>query len=91
MDLKDFKEDKQESITRIAICAVAALLLYGGLEKLGESGKLPMLDPYLPWLKENKVQAIAIIAAVLFGVSLAVWPLEKKELPPDPCAGYEMV
>lgn len=88
----DFKENKQESVTRLAICAVAALILYSAADKLSEGGKLPVPETYLTWLKENKVQAIAIIGAVLFGISLALWPLEKKEeLPPDPCMGYEAV
>ena len=92
MDLKDLKDDKQDSVVRIAVCAGAALLLYGALEKLGESGSLSALEPYLPWLKENKEKAIAVIAAVLFGLSLALWPSGKKEEPPhDPCSGYERV
>lgn len=84
--------DKQEAVTRIAICVVAALLLYGAADKLGESGKFNLPEKYLCWLKENKVQAIAVAAAVLYGVSLAVWPMEKKGLPEDdPCQGYEAV
>ncbi len=88
----DFLGDKKDAMTRIAICAVAAFLLYSAVEKLGDGGSLPMLKPYLPWIKENKVQAIAIGAAVLYGLSLVVWPEEKKVLEEsDPYAGYEAV
>lgn len=88
----DFLGDKKDSVTRIAICAVAAFLLYTMIEKLGDGGTLPMLNPYIPWIKENKVQAIAIAAAVLYGVSLAVWPEESKPLvDSNPYEGYEAV
>lgn len=88
----EFKDDKQAAMTRIAICVVAALLLYGAAEKLADSGKLNIPEKYLCWFRDNKMQAIAVIAAVLYGVSLAMWPLEKKELPcDDPCLGYEAV
>ncbi len=88
----DFLGDKKDSVTRIAICAVAAFLLYTMIEKLGDGGTLPMLNPYMPWIKENKVQAIAIAAAVLYGVSLAVWPEESKPLVENnPYDGYEAV
>ncbi len=86
-------QDKQQTITRLAICVVIAVVLYAALDKLG--GGIPKLAPYKPWLEQNKVQAIAIAAAVLFGASLAVFPLEEPAAPPpaaseaDPCAGFE--
>lgn len=58
-------QDKQQTITRLAICVVIAVMLYAALDKLG--GGIPKLAPYKPWLEQNKVQAIAIAAAVLFG------------------------
>lgn len=94
MEFMDFKENKQETITRLACCVVAALILYYAFEKYGDHLNIPVLDQYRPWLAQNKVQAIAIAAAVLYGVSLAVFPLEKKgpEVIPDPyCDGYEPV
>ena len=93
----DFKENKGELVTRLACCTVAALIVCYGAEKYGEVLHLSLLDPYLPWLRENKIQAVAIAAAVLFGASLALFPLEKSsglppEGPPDPpCGGYEPV
>lgn len=86
-------QDKQQTITRLAICVVIAVMLYATLDKLG--GGIPKLAPYKPWLEQNKVQAIAIAAAVLFGASLAAFPLEEPAAPPpaaseaDPCAGFE--
>lgn len=90
----DFLGDNRDAVTRIAICAVAAFILYTAVEKLGDGGNLPMLGPYLPWIRENKVQAIAITAAVLYGVSLAIWPEEKQVLTQtenNPYEGYEAV
>lgn len=92
MEFMEFKENKQEMITRLACCAVAALILYYALEKYGDKLHIELLDQYMPWLRENKVQAIAIAAAVLFGASLAVFPLEKEALPPqDEMCGFEPV
>ena len=54
-------QDKQQTITRLAICVVIAVMLYAALDKLG--GGIPKLAPYKPWLEQNKVQAIAIAAA----------------------------
>ena len=90
----EFKDNKQEMVTRLACCVVAALILYYAVEKYAGKLNIPLLDQYRPWLEQNKIQAIAIVAAVLFGVSLAVFPLEKPapEIPPEPCFdGYEPV
>lgn len=73
------KESKQELITRLACCVVAALILYYGVDKMGDKLKVPLLDQYRPWLEQNKVQAIAIAAAVLFGISLVVFPQKGEE------------
>ena len=86
----EFKDDKQELLIHIAICVVAAIFLYGAAEKLTDGGNFNIPEKYLCWLRDNKVQAFAVIAAVLYGVSLAIWPTEKKALPcDDPIAGYE--
>lgn len=91
----DFLGENRDAVTRIAICAVAAFILYTAVEKLGDSGSLPMLGPYLPWIKENKVQAIAIAAAVLYGLSTVLWPEEKiltaEAEHSNPYQGYEAV
>lgn len=58
------KPDKQQTVTRLALCVVVAVALYAA------AGKVPPLEPYRPWLEEHKVQAIAITAAILFGLSL---------------------
>lgn len=78
--------EKRETITRLAICVVIALVLYWGGKKLCAGKEFPLLEKYGPWLEENKIQAIAIAAAVLFGISLAVFPLKKGEAqPPEFC------
>lgn len=90
----DFKENKQEMITRLACCVVAALILYYAVEKFGDKLNIPVLEEYRPYLEKNRIQVIAVLAAVLFGVSLAVFPIEKnaREIPPDSgCDGYAPV
>lgn len=95
MDFPEFKENKQEMITRLAICVVAALILYYAVTEFGGKLKIALLDQYRPWLVENKIQAIAVVAAVLFGASLAVFPLEQGKGPQviedDACKGFEPV
>lgn len=85
----DWTESKHGTVTRLALCGAAAALLYAAADKWADGCKVPALEAYLPWLRENKVEAIAIAAAILFGVSLVLWPLEPEE--EDPCAGYEAV
>ena len=65
------KPDKQQTVTRLALCVVVAVALYAA------AGKVPPLEPYRPWLEEHKVQAIAITAAILFGLSLLLFPPER--------------
>ena len=72
---------------QLACCAVIALIICYGAEKLGESLKLPLWEEHGHLLKENKVQAIAILAALLFGASLALFPLPEEEH--EDCCGTE--
>ena len=61
------KPDKQQTVTRLALCVVVAVALYA---------------------------AAAITAAILFGLSLLLFPPEEGGAEPaapeeGPCAGYE--
>lgn len=76
-------QEKQEMVTRLAICVVAALILYYGGEKLCTAFQLPYWEQYRPWLEKNRIQAVAVVAAVLFGVSLAVLPLKGRVAGPE--------
>ena len=76
------KESKRDTAVRLACCAVIALIICYGAEKLGESLKLPLWEEHGHLLKENKVQAIAIIAAVLVVSYLAAVPLPEEEHEP---------
>lgn len=73
------KENRGDAAVRLACCAVIALIICYGAEKLGEVLKLPLWEEHGHLLKENKVQAIAILAALLFGASLALFPPRDKE------------
>ena len=68
------KTQTGELVSRLAICAVAATALVYALEKLCAGKGFPLWEKYGPWLVENKIQAIAIVAAVLYGASLALLP-----------------
>lgn len=79
----EHKPDKQALATRLAICVVAALILYYGGEKICKMLKLSLWEQFRPWLEKNKIQAVATVAAVLFGISLAIFPLESKKPLPE--------
>ena len=42
------KPDKQQTVTRLALCVVVAVALYAA------AGKVPPLEPYRPWLEEHR-------------------------------------
>ena len=82
------RPEKSQALTRLALCVILAVGLYAG------AGKLPQLEPWRGWLEGHKIEAIAAAAAVLYGVSLLLFPLPKEGedgVEPDagPCAGYE--
>ncbi len=72
-----------EGLARLAVCAVAAIGIVELAEKLLEGKDIPLWSKYGPWIRENKTQAIAILAALLYGASLALWPEEKKDSSPE--------
>ena len=76
----------QDTLTRLGVCVVVSVALLYGAEALLDGKSIPLWEKYGPWILENKVQAIAVLAAVLYGVSLAVWPEEKK---PEVVEGFE--
>lgn len=67
-----------DGATRLAVCAVVAVAAVYAAEKLCEGKGFSLWEKYGPWILENKVQAIAVVAAVLYGASLALWPEEKQ-------------
>ncbi len=71
-----------EGMTRLALCAVVGIGVIYAAEKLCQGKDFPLWQKYGPWITQNRVQAIAIVAAVLYGVSLALWP--EGEQPPKP-------
>ena len=91
----DLENKSNDTMARLAVCAVIAVGLVYGAEKLCEGKNYPLWEKYGPWLKTNKVQAIAVIAAALYGLSLALWPdalpgVAKQQPPADdgftPCS-----
>ena len=81
------KGDKTQTFLRLALCGAGAAGLYGA------AVRLPALAERRAWLEEHRLEAIAVAAAVLFGLSLVLLPLPEagEDGTPDagPCAGYE--
>lgn len=76
-------------MTRLAICAVVAVaVIYAG-EKLCTGKNWPLWEKYGPWILENRAEAIAILAAVLYGVSLALWPEKEVSVETTATEGFE--
>lgn len=73
------KENRRDTAVRLACCTVIALILCYGAEKLGEGLSLSLWEEHGHWLKENRVRAAAVLAAVLFGVSLALFPPQEED------------
>lgn len=66
--------EQGDTMTRLAICAVIAIGAVYAAEALFDGKNYPLWDKYGPWVKDNKLQAAAILAAVLYAASLALWP-----------------
>ena len=79
----------QDTLTRLGVCVVVSVALLYGAEALLDGKSIPLWEKYGPWLKDNKVQAIAILAAVLYGASLAIWPEEKGPIESTAAEGFE--
>ena len=83
----EHKPEKSPALIRLALCVAAAVGLCAG------AARLPQLEPWRDWLEEHRVEAIAAAAAVLYGLSLALFPLpeagEAETPEAGPCAGYE--
>lgn len=78
------EQGQSDLMTRLAVCVVIAVAAVYAVEKICAGKEYPLWEKYGPWLTENKVQAIAVAAAVLYGASLAFWPAEKKTPVPPP-------
>ena len=82
------KPDKQQTVTRLALCVVVAVAVKSaaGKDRPQQRNRRTQGD--------HKVQAIAITAAIRFGLSLLLFPPEEGGAEPaapeeGPCAGYE--
>lgn len=73
------KPEKHALLTRLALCVGAAIVLCRGAERL------PLPQPWLDWLEENRLAAIAAAAAGLFLLSLLLAPLEEEEEAGEEC------
>lgn len=81
---------KGETILRLGVCLTLSLALYYGGEKLCTAQEIPLWERHRPWLEENRVQAIATLTALLFGISLVALPSKKEEdCPPEDFIPYE--
>ena len=84
------EKDKQTLITRLTLCVVLALMLCYGGEKVCDALKPSFWEKWRPWMEKNRIQAAAVTAAVLFGASLALFPLPPADEPGEGLPGdYE--
>lgn len=74
MDMEHTTLSDMGGLTRLAVCVVVAVAAVYAAEKLCEGKGFSLWEKYGPWITDNKVQAIAVVAAVLYGASLALWP-----------------
>lgn len=79
---------KGDTLIRLGICFGLSLALYYGGEKLCTAHEIPLWERHRPWLEENRVQSIATLTALLFGISLVLLPSQKEE-EPEPLSDYE--
>ncbi len=69
-----FSPENGDQIARLAVCAVIGAAAVYAAERLCEGKEIPLWEKYGPWIVQNRVQAAAVLAAVLYGASLALWP-----------------
>ena len=82
--------EKKDTVARLAICVAAALAICLGGKKLCAAVPIPLWETWGPWMERNRLQAVAVVAAVLFGISLVVLPPKRDgEIPPGPEDGEE--
>ena len=86
----EWNVDRKQAAGRLMLCGGLAAVLYGGAVKLSA------LEEHRPWLEEHKLEAGAVTAAALFGLSLLVLPLPEAgggedEEADDFCDGYTPV
>lgn len=85
-----FEHEKAQTdvMARLAICVVIAVAAVYAAEKLCQGKSWPLWEKYGPWILKNKLQAIAILAAILYGACLALWP-EERSLPGEEPEQFE--
>lgn len=72
-------KDRNPLAARLALCGLGGLALVYGAQRLSDAGRLPAQARLGPWLEDNRTQAILLAAALLFGLSLVLLPLEQAE------------
>jgi len=78
-----------DGLGRLAVCAAAAAAVVYGARQLCRGKDWPLWKALGPWIEDDQVQAVAVLAVVFYGASLALWPQEgTKEGPQDPEAGF---
>ena len=87
-DLDLSAEDKKALTARLGLCAAAALAVWYGADRAAHI-HAPFGERYGPVLSENKTQIIAVIAALLFGLSLFLRPIPSLRAADPPAASQE--
>lgn len=79
---------KVGTLFRLGICLGLSIALYYGGEKVCTAHEIPLWEKHRPWLEENRVQSIVTLTALLFGLSLILFPSKEEEEPSLDCDDF---
>ena len=65
--------DKRQAVARLILCGSITAILWESVIKL------PALEKHRTWLEEHKLQAAAAVTALLFVLSLLLYPPKPEE------------
>lgn len=74
-----------DTLTRLLLCAAAAVLVCSAADKLDQCKTLSFLERYRPLLQSDRITVIAVLTALFFGVSLVLLPKSDTDEGYTPC------
>lgn len=74
-----------DTLTRLLLCAAAAVLICSAVDTLSDCQSLSFFERYRPLLHDNRMEVIAVLTALLYALSLALFPKGDTEGEYTPC------